>query len=129
MARWCAEMGAAVTVADTREAPPNLLVLNSELPEVEFKSGPFEANLIEGTAVRAVFASPGLAPVETATVFEAAKAMGLWIGGELSLFVQALQNLKATQDYAPQVLAITRASSRFKIIKVWTPNIFSLAAA
>ena len=112
MARWCAEMGAAVTVADTREAPPNLLVLNSELPEVEFKSGPFEANLIEGTAVRAVFASPGLAPVETATVFEAAKAIGLWIGGELSLFVQALQNLKATQDYAPQVLAITGTNGK-----------------
>ena len=28
MARWCAEMGADITVADTREAPANLQVLN-----------------------------------------------------------------------------------------------------
>ena len=112
MARWCAEMGAEVTVADTREAPANLLVLNTELPEVHFKSGPLGVNLIEGTSVRAVFASPGLAPAETAPVIEAAQALGLWVGGELSLFVQALENLKATRDYAPQVLAITGTNGK-----------------
>ncbi|MEY4217683.1 MAG: UDP-N-acetylmuramoylalanine--D-glutamate ligase, partial [Pseudomonadota bacterium] len=112
MARWCAERGADITVADTREAPANLQVLNTELPEVQFKSGPFAANLIEGTSVRAVFASPGLAPIETLPVIEAAKAMGLWVGGELSLFVQALENLKATRDYAPQVLAITGTNGK-----------------
>ena len=112
MARWCAEMGAEVTVTDTREAPANLVVLNSELPDVHFKSGPLGANLIEGTSVRAVFASPGLAPAETAPVIEAAQALGLWVGGELSLFVQALENLKATRDYAPQVLAITGTNGK-----------------
>jgi UDP-N-acetylmuramoylalanine--D-glutamate ligase len=112
MARWCAERGADITVADTREAPANLQVLNTELPEVQFKSGPFAANLLEGTSVRAVFASPGLAPIETLPVIEAAKAMGLWVGGELSLFVQALENLKATRDYAPQVLAITGTNGK-----------------
>ena len=112
MTRWCAQMGADVTVADTRESPANLQVLKSELPEVQFKSGPFAANLIEGTSVRAVFASPGLAPIETLPVIEAAKAMGLWVGGELSLFVQALENLKATRDYAPQVLAITGTNGK-----------------
>jgi len=45
-------------------------------------------------------------------VIEAAKAMGLWVGGELSLFVQALENLKATRDYAPQVLAITGTNGK-----------------
>ena len=112
MTRWCAQMGADITVADTRESPANLQVLKSELPEVQFKSGPFAANLIEGTSVRAVFASPGLAPIETLPVIEAAKAMGLWVGGELSLFVQALENLKATRDYAPQVLAITGTNGK-----------------
>jgi len=68
MTRWCAQMGADVTVADTRESPANLQVLKSELPEVQFKSGPFSANLIQGTSVRAVFASPGLAPIETLPV-------------------------------------------------------------
>jgi len=112
MARWSAEMGAEVTVADTREAPANLVVLNTELPEVHFKSGPLGVNLIEGTSVRAVFASPGLAPAETAPVIEAAQALGLWVGGELSLFVQALENLKATRDYAPKVLAITGTNGK-----------------
>jgi UDP-N-acetylmuramoylalanine--D-glutamate ligase len=82
------------------------------LPDVQFKSGAFAAYLIEGTSVRAVFASPGLAPLETAPVIEAAQAMGLWVGGELSLFVQALENLKATRDYAPQVLAITGTNGK-----------------
>ena len=112
MARWCAQMGASVTVADTREAPANLTVLQTELPEVQFKSGSFSARWVEGTDVRAVFASPGLAPTETAPVIDAAKAMGLWVGGELSLFVQALDHLKATLDYAPQVLAITGTNGK-----------------
>ena len=34
MARWCAWVGAEVTVADTREAPANLAILQSELPQV-----------------------------------------------------------------------------------------------
>ena len=112
MARWCALMGAEVTVADTRDAPSNLAVLQSELPEVKFISGPFVAGLVEGTSVRAVFASPGLAPAETAPVVDVAKSLGLWVGGELSLFVQALEKLKLTRDYAPKVLAITGTNGK-----------------
>ena len=112
MARWCAFMGAEVTVADTRDAPSNLAVLQSELPEVKFIGGPLRAELIEGTSVRAVFASPGLAPAETAPVLDAAKSLGLWVGGELSLFVQGLEKLKITQDYAPKVLAITGTNGK-----------------
>jgi UDP-N-acetylmuramoylalanine--D-glutamate ligase len=112
MARWCAFMGAEVTVADTRDAPSNLAVLQSELTEVKFIGGPLRAELIEGTSVRAVFASPGLAPTETAPVLDAAKSLGLWVGGELSLFVQGLEKLKITQDYAPKVLAITGTNGK-----------------
>jgi UDP-N-acetylmuramoylalanine--D-glutamate ligase len=112
MVRWCVALGAEVTVADTRAAPPNLNALQTELPEVHFKSGAFHANLIEGTTVRAVFASPGLAPTETASVLDAAKGLGLWVGGELSLFVQGLEKLKATRDYSPQVLAITGTNGK-----------------
>ena len=93
MARWCAYMGAEVTVADTRDAPPNLAILQSELPEVKFVAGGFSASYIEGTSVRAVFASPGLSPAETAPVLDAAKSLGLWVGGELSLFAQGLEKL------------------------------------
>jgi UDP-N-acetylmuramoylalanine--D-glutamate ligase len=112
MARWCAHAGAEVTVADTRETPPQLAVLQAECPQVHFVLGPFAASLVEGTSVRAVFRSPGLAPSVAAPVVDAAHAMGLWQGGELSLFVDGLQDLKARFGYAPQVLAITGTNGK-----------------
>ncbi|MFM6996221.1 MAG: UDP-N-acetylmuramoyl-L-alanine--D-glutamate ligase, partial [Limnohabitans sp.] len=90
MARWCASHGAQVTVADTREQPPQLPALQTEWPQMRFVSGPFSAALIEGTAIRAVFRSPGLSPEVVAPVVDAARAAGLWQGGELSLFAAAL---------------------------------------
>ncbi len=112
MARWCAHAGADVTVADTRETPPQLAVLQAEWPAVRFVPGPFEASLVEGTSVRAVFRSPGLAPEVVAPVVDAARSMGLWQGGELSLFAAGLQDLKARFGYAPQVLAISGTNGK-----------------
>jgi UDP-N-acetylmuramoylalanine--D-glutamate ligase len=112
MARWCAHAGAEVTVADTREAPPQLSVLQAEWPQVRFIFGPFVPSLVEGTSVRAVFRSPGLAPGVVAPVVDAAHAIGLWQGGELSLFADGLQDLKARFGYAPQVLAITGTNGK-----------------
>lgn len=112
MARWCAHHGAVVTVADTREAPPQLPTLQAEWPDVKFVSGGFSAALIEGTPVRAVFRSPGLAPEVVAPVVEAARAAGLWQGGELSLFAAGLKDLQARFGYAPQVLAITGTNGK-----------------
>ncbi len=112
MARWCARAGAQVTVADTRETPPQLAVLQAEWPAVQFVSGLFTASLVEGTSVRAVFRSPGLAPDVVAPVVDAARAMGLWQGGELSLFAAALADLKTDYGYAPQVLAITGTNGK-----------------
>jgi UDP-N-acetylmuramoylalanine--D-glutamate ligase len=112
MARWCAHAGADVTVADTRDTPPQLAALQVEWPAVRFVSGPFVASLVEGTAVRAVFRSPGLAPEEVAPVVDAARSMGLWQGGELSLFAAGLQELKERFGYAPQVLAITGTNGK-----------------
>ena len=112
MARWCAHAGADVTVADTRDMPPQLAALQAEWPAVRFVSGPFVASLVEGTSVRAVFRSPGLAPEVVAPVVDAARAMGLWQGGELSLFAAGLQDLKARFGYAPQVLAITGTNGK-----------------
>ncbi len=112
MARWCAHAGAEVTVADTRETPPQLAVLQAEWPAVRFVPGPFAADLVEGTTVRAVFRSPGLSPVAVAPVVNAAQAMGLWQGGELSLFTAALNELKDRCGYQPQVLAITGTNGK-----------------
>src|SRR4051812_24015164 len=93
MARWCARHGASVTVADTREAPPQLAALREQLPAVRFVSGAFDAALIDGQQIRAVYRSPGLSPAELAPVLDAARAIGLPVGGELDLFSQALLDL------------------------------------
>ncbi|KQU86977.1 UDP-N-acetylmuramoylalanine--D-glutamate ligase [Variovorax sp. Root318D1] len=97
MARWCARHGAQVTVADTREAPPALATLQAELPEVAFIGGPFSAALIEGTPIRAVYRSPGLSPATIAPVVDAARAVGLAVGGELDLFARALLDLQTVE--------------------------------
>lgn len=97
MVRWCARHGALVTVADTREAPALLATLRAELPEVTFVGGPFSAALIEGTPIRAVYHSPGLSPATIAPVADAARAVGLPVGGELDLFARALQDLRTVE--------------------------------
>ena len=97
MARWCARHGAKLTVADTREAPPQLEALRAELPDAVFVGGPFTAALVEGTAVRAVYRSPGLSPASVAVVVDAAKAVGLPVGGELDLFAHALADLRVVE--------------------------------
>jgi UDP-N-acetylmuramoylalanine--D-glutamate ligase len=112
MARWCARAGADVTVADTRAVPPQLAALKAEWPSVHFVAGPFSAELVQGTTVRAVFRSPGLAPNVVAPVVEAALAMGLWQGGELTLFAAALSDLNTRCAYSPQVLAITGTNGK-----------------
>ena len=90
MARWCARHGALVTVADTREAPPQLAMLQQDVPGATFVGGAFTAALVEGAPVRAVYRSPGLSPEAIAPVADAARAMGLPVAGELDLFAQAL---------------------------------------
>jgi len=112
MARWCVRFGAQVVVADTREAPPQLQALVNELPAVQFVGGDLTSQLLEGRLVSAVFVSPGMTPETTAPVLDAAKAKGLWVGGELSLFAQALQALQTERDYTPQVLAITGTNGK-----------------
>ena len=112
MARWCARHGAVLTVADTREAPPQLATLQAEWPQATFIAGPFTEALVTGTPIRAVFRSPGLAPEAVAPVVNAARAMGLWQGGELSLFAAGLNDLQTRFGYAPQVLAITGTNGK-----------------
>jgi UDP-N-acetylmuramoylalanine--D-glutamate ligase len=112
MVRWCVRCGAAVKVLDTRQAPPQLALLRAELPQVQFVHGSFDASWVDGQDVRAVFKSPGLAPETVAPLWQAARAAGLWIGTELTLFAQALTELKQERDYHPKVLAITGTNGK-----------------
>jgi UDP-N-acetylmuramoylalanine--D-glutamate ligase len=110
MARWCASQGARVTVADTRAEPPQLGALRHELPHANFVAGEFGEALLEG--VQAVFRSPGLSPEQVAPVTQAAAERGIAVGGELSLFADALARLKDEQGYAPSVIAVTGTNGK-----------------
>ena len=116
MARWCVRGGAAVTVADTRAAPPQLATLQAELPQVRFIAGAFDAALVDdqenGQAFDAIYRSPGLSPASISPILIAASARGIRAGGELSLYSLALRTLKAAQGYAPAVLAITGTNGK-----------------
>jgi UDP-N-acetylmuramoylalanine--D-glutamate ligase len=92
MARWCARHGALVTVADTREAPPQLATLLADVPAASFIGGPFSAALVQG--MQAVYRSPGLSPETLAPVLDEATRASLPVGGELDLFAQALADMR-----------------------------------
>ena len=113
MARWCVRTGAAsVTVADTRDAPPQLATLQQELPVVRFVPGALDAALVDGQGLHAVYRSPGLSPETVAPVLGAARAVGIYVGGELSLYAMALQALRTARGYVPAVLAITGTNGK-----------------
>ncbi|MDO5654232.1 MAG: UDP-N-acetylmuramoyl-L-alanine--D-glutamate ligase [Brachymonas sp.] len=111
MARWCARCGARVTVADSRTEPPQLATLRHDVPDARFVNATFDAALLQDQ-VRAVFASPGLKPADTHAVLDAAHNQGLWTGGELDLFVHALEALKEERGYAPHILGITGTNGK-----------------
>jgi UDP-N-acetylmuramoylalanine--D-glutamate ligase len=111
MARWCARRGDQVTVADTRSAPPQLAALQRDVPAARFVTGPLDAALLQA-GISAIFKSPGLSPTDIAPLAEAARVMAIPVAGELTLFSQALAELKAGRDYAPKVLAITGTNGK-----------------
>jgi UDP-N-acetylmuramoylalanine--D-glutamate ligase len=111
MARWCAARSAQVTVADTREAPPELPKLREELPQARFVSGAFDASLLDGE-VSFVLRSPGLSPLQLEAVTGPARERAVRVGGELSLFADALAELGTQRGYAPQVLAVTGTNGK-----------------
>jgi UDP-N-acetylmuramoylalanine--D-glutamate ligase len=110
MARWCARHGARVTVADTREQPPQLAQLREQVPGANFVAGEFGPALVEGQQL--VLRSPGLTPAQVATVEEAARAAGVPVRGELGLFTDALAAMKEADGYHPAVLAVTGTNGK-----------------
>ena len=111
MARWCARHGARVTVADTRSQPPQLQALQREVPGAVFVGGAFDAALVQGSEIRAVYCSPGLSPETMAPVLDAARAVGLVVGGELDLFARALQDLGTVETTEPDALQLPTADA------------------
>jgi len=114
MARWCVRHGAKVTVADTREQPPQLTALQAQCPGTSFVGGVFDARLTDGAAWTHVLRSPGLAPQDWAVVREWANAHQVAVWGELDVFAQALADLSQRDPwpYRPHVLAITGTNGK-----------------
>lgn len=110
MARWCAQAGAQVTVADTREAPPQLGELQAQVPQARFVAGPFAAQLLEGQQL--ALRSPGLTPEQVAPVEQAARERGVRFSGELGLFWDALVAMRQADGYHPAVLAVTGTNGK-----------------
>ncbi len=108
MARWCLRQGMQVTVADTRESPPQ----RAELPAgARFVGGPLAAGLVEAGTSR-VLRSPGLSPALLRPVLDEAARRNIAVAGELDLFSEALAGLKAQRGYAPAVIAITGTNGK-----------------
>jgi UDP-N-acetylmuramoylalanine--D-glutamate ligase len=112
LARWCARCGARVTVADTRPAPPQLAALQGSAPKARFVHAAMEGALLEGENFSMVLKSPGLSPASINGVVAAARAQGIPCGNELSLFAQALADLREDRAYAPKLIGITGTNGK-----------------
>ena len=112
MARWCVRNGAQVTVADSRENPPQLEALRHDLPAARFVCGPLDESLLADQSFSLVCKSPGLSPASIAIVNIANYSYRTRATGELGLFSEALADLKASQGYSPVVLAITGTNGK-----------------
>ncbi len=82
--RWLKTQGAILSVADTREVPPGMAALNTELPEVVLHTGPFSEQLFK--SIDLVVVSPGVALSEPA--IQAAINKGISVVGDVELFAQ-----------------------------------------
>lgn len=114
MARWCSRQGARVVVADTRENPPQRVLLAQECPEADFVAGPFDQPLLTRHAWHLIARSPGLPPEQLALVRRHAQEQGIALLGELDLFARALADLAVREvlPYRPKVLAITGTNGK-----------------
>jgi UDP-N-acetylmuramoylalanine--D-glutamate ligase len=112
MARWCARLGARVTVWDSRDAPPQAGALAADVPDARRVSGALGLEALDG--VKLVLKSPGLAPGDEriAALLAQARQTGVPVQGELDLFAAALASLKADRGYAPKVIAITGTNGK-----------------
>jgi UDP-N-acetylmuramoylalanine--D-glutamate ligase len=86
LARWLVRHGARVSVADTRDAPPNAQALARDLPQVTLTTGLFSASTFAGADMIAI--SPGVAKHQPAIA--EAVAAGVELVGDVELFARAL---------------------------------------
>jgi len=107
-ARWLAERGARVSVADSRTAPPQSPHLAELLPQVPVHTGPFDDALLQATELLVV--SPGVPLTEPAVA--RAIAAGIEAVGDIELFARAVQALNTQREHPMRVIAITGSNGK-----------------
>jgi UDP-N-acetylmuramoylalanine--D-glutamate ligase len=112
MVRWCLRHGALVRAWDSRQDSPHLTALKSQHPQVDIRSDALSEPFLNG--VQRIFKSPGLAPNDgrIAPAMQWAAQHRVPVQGELSLFSEALSDLKEEIQYSPKVLAITGTNGK-----------------
>ncbi len=103
LARWLVAQGARVRAADSREQPPALAEVRSQLPQVEIFCGAFGDQILSGIDLLAI--SPGVALHEP--FVQRAVARGIPVMGDIELFAQALP-----QKNRPKIIAITGSNGK-----------------
>lgn len=83
-ARFLVQQGYAVAVMDTREQPPKLSILQTELPEVLVNTGGLNSDWIQQSDT--VVLSPGVDP--RMAEIKAARAAGIEVIGDVELFAR-----------------------------------------
>ena len=118
-ALWCLRQGAKLRVADTRDKPSGLAEIQSAAEsrsdiEISYALGAacLETKSLEG--IDSLVLSPGLSPNQSPVkeFLEQAKELGIEIIGEIELFARALADLKNTQGYDCEVIAVTGTNGK-----------------
>ncbi len=87
LARWLVAQGARVRIADSREQPPALAEVRSQLPQVEIFCGAYRDQILSGIDLVAI--SPGVALAEP--LVQCAMARGIPVVGDIELFAQQIR--------------------------------------
>ena len=115
MARWCAGLGAQVTVADSRAEPPMAAKLAQELPAVRRIHAAFDASLAIQKDWALVVRSPGITPADMQGLTQTLAEKRVSCVGELELFAAGLHaqiHLAENAWPAAPVLAITGTNGK-----------------
>ncbi len=107
LARWLVAQGARVRAADSREQPPALAEVRSQLPQVEIFCGAFGDQILSGIDLLVI--SPGVALHEP--FVQRAVARGIPVMGDIELFAQALPQKNGHQN-RPRIIAITGSNGK-----------------
>ena len=110
MARWVAARGARVTVADTRNAPPQAAALARAVPQAVLECGAIRESSLRNAELIAI--SPGID--RRTPAIAAAIQRGTPIAGDVELFAQALPQFKSK----PQVIAITGTNGKSTVTQM-----------